>query len=146
MEMNVRFDSVEELQKFIGLFKNPMKAVETIVTTKEEVKPVEEPVKETKSADPKPQAKKEEKTVKKEDKPKQEEPKEESKPVEEPKKEDKPKVTKVLLRQNLKKLASVKGNQVAMDVVKEFGASKLPEVQEKDFEALNNRMLELIRE
>lgn len=154
MKMNVEFNSNEELLEFISLFGagaiqaiaepiRPYKGVvqevtpiQTFVAPVQEEEPVE-PVKTTKSSkkdfdDFKEEANKKE--IKKETKI----------PLEEQSTE-KPTVTKTLLSTNLKKLAKSKGNAVAKGVVQEFGYNKLPEVEEKDFEALNNRMLELIR-
>ena len=121
MKMVVEFNSNQEVLEFIQMFGAG--AVQLVPAKKEESK---EKI-DTKKSEPK---------------------KEETKKAEEPKKEDKNqevKVTKEMLRTNFSSLVKKGKNATAKNLMEKYGASKLMEVKEEDYEALNKDLLEAIR-
>lgn len=138
MKIIAEFNSNEELLSFANTFSTksllPEVGVQELkeVTQKSTVKK-EEKVNSTKN-------------TKVEDKPKNN-----TKPVEPPKedkkeepKEEKSKITKEMVRAVFTKLIKAGKAKEAKDLTKKYGASRLPDIKEEDFEAVYKEAEELI--
>lgn len=137
MKITAEFNSNEELVSFINAFgaksincaqegmKDPFEKVTQAPIVE---KPIEVSEEETKV----------EKAVKKE------EPVKEDKSVEEPKEEKVIKITKEQVRAVFSKLLKAGKQQEAKDLTAKYGASKIPEIKEEDYEAVLKEAEELL--
>ncbi|WP_099335828.1 hypothetical protein [Clostridium cadaveris] len=137
MKITAEFNSNEELVSFINTFgaKSITCAQEGMKETFEKVTQapiVEKPIEESKEE------------VKVEEKSKKEEPVKEDKPVEEPKEEKVIKITKEQVRAVFSKLLKAGKQQEAKDLTAKYGASKIPEIKEEDYEAVLKEAEELL--
>lgn len=145
MEMSVKFSSKEELLEFVSMFGGPVKGkgVEPVKAEIDGAKLAETVTKELVSS-----TGVEDKKVVKKSTPKKEEVKEEPKEeekeeikTEEPKEEVKEvaaaeKVTKEMVRAVFSDLIKKGKQKEAKELTSKYGASKLSEVKEEDFEAI----------
>ena len=137
MKITAEFNSNEELVSFINTFgaksincaqegmKDPFEKVTQAPIVE---KPIEVSEEETKV----------EKAVKKE------EPVKEDKSVEEPKEEKVIKITKEQVRAVFSKLLKAGKQQEAKELTAKYGASKIPEIKEEDYEAVLKEAEELL--
>lgn len=138
MKITAEFNSNEELLSFANTF-----------STKAHIS--EAGVQELKEVTQKPTAKKETKVNSTKNTKIEDKPKNSTKPVEPTKedkkeepKEEKQKITKEMVRAVFTKLIKAGKQKEAKDLTKKYGANRLPDIKEEDFEAVYKEAEELI--
>lgn len=130
MKITAEFNSNEELLSFANTF-----------STKAHIS--EAGVQELKEVTQKPTSKKETKVNSTKNTKIEDKPKNNTKPAEAPK-EEKQKITKEMVRAVFTKLIKAGKQKEAKDLTKKYGANRLPDIKEEDFEAVYKEAEELI--
>lgn len=138
MKITAEFNSNEELVSFINTF-----GVKSITCAQKGMKETFEKVTQAPIVEKPIEESKEEAKVEKPAKEPKEEFKEE-KPAEEPKEEKVIKITKEQVRAVFSKLLKAGKQQEAKDLTAKYGASKIPEIKEEDYEAVLKEAEELL--